>query len=149
MLRLNANPTNAIAAAVENSTVELEGEMKNNIRVSVPGGRTYRKGAIVRPLSRRNSTLRLRRRGDKVIVGYNFHRASRRGQAPAILSGRLINSIRGRRIAPFRGRVGVGVEYALPLDDPQGLDRPFFTSQVEKFRPVFYENIRRAWLLGK
>jgi hypothetical protein len=120
--------------------------MKENIQRSVPAGRTYRKTAIVRKSSRRTSGLKLAVRNGKVIVGYNFHRASRRGQPPAIDSGRLINGIRSTRIAAGHGRVGVAVDYALPLDDPEGLDRPFFSSRVALYRPVFFENIRRAWL---
>lgn len=145
----NGRPRAAIAAAVSNSTFQLERDIKENIQRSKPAGRTYRRTAIVRPESRRNSALKLPRRAGGVIVGYTFHRASRAGQAPAIDSGKLINSIKGKVVSPLRGRVGVGAEYALPLDDPNGLNRPLFTERVNKFRTVFFENIRRAWLAGR
>lgn len=124
--------------------------MKRNISVSVAAGRTYRRAAIVRKASRRNSGLKLKTRkgGSLVVVGFQFHRASRRGQPPAIDTGKLINSIRALRISKFRHRINVGALYGAYLDDPEVLDRPFFASRVELFRPVFFENMRRA-VLGK
>jgi hypothetical protein len=138
--------TDAIAGALANSTAELEGRIKTNIQSSRPTGHIYRRTPLVRKGSRRNSGLKLKpgNRAGTVIVGYTFHRASSPGQPPAIDTGRLINSIRGMRISDFQHRINVGVEYGLPLDDPAGLDRPFFTSEVEKYRPIFYENMRRA-----
>ncbi len=148
MLAPNANLTSAIAAAVSKSTVELERDIKENIASSIPAGRTYRKTPIVRKESRRNSTLKLPRVAGGLVVGFTFHRASRRGQPPAIRTGRLLNSIRSHKIAPYHGQVNAGVEYAQPLDDPAGLDRPFFHSRAELYRPRFFENIRRA-MIGK
>lgn len=135
----------AVPAAVVNSALELERDIKQNIAASVPAGRTYRRTAIVRASSRRNSGLKLKKRGNNVIVGYNFHRASRIGQAPAIDSGRLLNSIRGIKTGPVNARVNVGVNYGQPLDDPAYLDRPFFFLRAELYRPRFYENIRKAY----
>jgi hypothetical protein len=80
-----------------------------------------------------------------LIVGYNFHRASRAGQPPAILTGRLINSIRAYRVAEFKYRVGTSVVYAIYLDDPNGLNRPFFFSVAEQFRARFLEIMREAY----
>jgi hypothetical protein len=139
-----ARRINAIAAAVNKSGLELERDVKENIAASVPGGRVYRRSAIVARPSRRNNGLGLRRRGRNLIVGYNFHRASRRGQPPAIFSGRLINSIRSGRVGPLAARVWVGAFYGLILDDPAGLDRPFFHSRALLYHPRFTEKIRIA-----
>jgi hypothetical protein len=147
-LLTNGLRSDAIAAAIANSAAQLERDIKENIQRSIPSGRTYRRTPIVRKESRRNSTLKLRQARGGLIVGFTFHRASRPGQPPAIDTGRLINSIRGMQISKFQHRINVGAEYGLPLDDPEGLDRPFFTTRVEKFRPVFFENIRKA-ALGK
>lgn len=152
MLATNGPRGDAIAAALANSTAELEADIKTNIQRSRPTGRTYRRAPIVRKESRRNSGLRLRKLrrpgGSVLIVGYTFHRASAPGQPPAINSSRLINSIRGLKIAKFRFRINVGVEYGLPLDDPAGLNRPFFSSRVDRYRPIFFNNVRRAAGLG-
>jgi hypothetical protein len=85
-------------------------------------------------------------RKGRLVVGSTFYRASAPGQPPAIRTGRLLNSIGSRRIGPTAARVSVSVEYALPLDDPDGLDRPFFMSQAEMYRPRFEQNIADAYL---
>lgn len=51
-------------------------------------------------------------------------------------------------IGPMSGRVGVGAFYGLYLDDPNGLDRPFFMSRAELYRPRFLELIRVAAMPG-
>lgn len=141
-----------VSVAVGQAAAELEGRMKTRILQSKPSGRTYRLNAIVRKTGKRSirnvKGLRRVNDGKSVIAGYNFHRASRRGQPPAVLSGRLINSIRGRRIGDFTGRVGVGVVYAPRLDNPNGLDRPFFMSTARDYRPRFLQLIRAAWFAG-
>jgi hypothetical protein len=134
----------AISAAVGRSAVELESDIKLNIQKSVPAGRIYRIGSIVRRSNRRNAVKGLRKRGDKVIVGSTFYRASKRGQPPAIRTGRLLNSIGSRSISPTSARVSVSVDYAMPLDDPQGLDRPFFQSRALLFQPRFTQNVADA-----
>lgn len=138
----------AVTAAVMRAALEFETDVKTNIQRSIPGGRTYKTTPIVRRSTRRNSNLGLRRRPGGLVVGYNFHRASRRGQPPAILSGRLINSIRSRRLGPSSARAFVGALYGLILDDPQGLDRPFFHSRARIFAPRFVELINEAYRSG-
>lgn len=143
----------AVSVATGQAAAELEAAMKTNILRSKPAGRTYRTTAIVRKVGKRSIRavpgLRTRAGGTKAVVGYNFHRASARGQAPAVRSGRLINSIRGRRVADFTARVGVSVAYAPRLDNPNGLDRPFFFSQARLFRPRFLTLIKTAWTGGQ
>lgn len=143
IFRQGVNPA-AISAAVYKSAAELERDMKENIQKSTPRGRTYKKTAITRASTRSRAGLGLRRRGNRLIVGYQFHRASAPGQPPAIRHGRLINSIRATRNGPFSARVNCGVLYGRPLDDPAGLNRPFFISRAELYRPRFIENVRAA-----
>lgn len=138
------NRLGPIGEAVVKSALEYETDVKENIATTPKTGRTYRTTAIVRRGSRRNQGLGLRRRGRNLIVGYNFHRASARGESPAILSGRLINSITTSRIGPLSARTAVGAFYGLILDDPAGLDRPFFHSRAQLYFPRFVENIKAA-----
>ena len=142
----NASQASAIAAVIRRAVPELEADIKTNIRDSRPAGRTYRRTAIVRKGNRNNSSLQLRERNGKKIVGFNFHRASAPGQPPAIDTGRLINSIRGQIVGQLHGRLTVGAAYGVVLDDPQGLNRPFFFSRVNLYRPIFFENIRKAFI---
>lgn len=148
---LTGDPGGAVAKELGRSALQLERNIKENISSGRKTGRTYKRAALVRATSKRTAGLKLvpRSGGSRVVVGYTFHRASRRGESPAIDTGGLINSIRTTKLNRLRYRIGVGKDYGLPLDDPDGLDRPFFASQVEKFRPVFFENIRRAFLRGK
>jgi hypothetical protein len=149
MSTLTGPNAKAVSVQVGASAAELEGLMKQNIASSRPAGRTYSIGSILKRAGGKRSIRNvkgLRRRGDKVVVGSRIHRASAKGQPPAILSGRLVNSIRGRRIGEFTARVGVGVSYAVPLDNPNRLDRPFFISQARNYRPRFVARIRSAWL---
>lgn len=142
---LNGTTPSALTAAVRRSAAELESDIKLNMQRSIPGGRVYRIGSIVRKSNRRNAVPGLRKRGpDSVIVGSTFYRASRRGQPPAIKTGRLFNAIRSSSISPTSSRVAAAVAYALPLDDPDGLDRPFFMSRAELYRPRFVQNVSDA-----
>mgnify|MGYP000891393801 FL=1 len=52
-----------------------------------------------------------------------FHRASARGQRPAIDTGKLLNSIEDRRLGEFKAEVFAGAEYAKYLQSER-LDRP-------------------------
>lgn len=52
-----------------------------------------------------------------------FHRASARGQRPAIDTGKLLNSIEDRRFGEFKAEVFAGAEYAKYLQSER-LDRP-------------------------
>jgi hypothetical protein len=136
----------ALSSAVSVSAVELESNVKTNMQRSIPAGRTYRLGSIVRKSNRRNAVPGLVQRGSNVVVGSKFYRASKRGQPPAIRTGRLFNSIGSRRTGPLSARVSVSVAYAMPLDDPEGLDRPFFQSQAVAYFPRFQQNVKDAYL---
>lgn len=131
------------------SALELETDIKENMAGSRAAGITYKIGNITRRESRKTKGLKLRKaKNGQLIVGARFHRASARGQPPAIRTGRLINSIRARQIGavPPRFRVATSVKYAAPLDDPNGLNRPFFISRGEAYRPRYLENMRRAYM---
>lgn len=139
-----------LSAVIQLAGLELERDIKTTISSSKPAGRTYRRTRIVRnPSKSRPSGLRKYATAGgktKVIVGYNFHRASRRGQAPAIDTGRLINSIRMQKVSQLRVKVATSVLYAPILDDPAGLDRPFFESTVKANRTKYLKRIRREML---
>lgn len=133
--------------AVQRSGAELESEVKRTITESRPAGKTYRRGAITKKATKSNLTLGLRRskkNKNRVIAGSNFHRASKRGQAPAVDTGGLLNSIRAKKTGELKSTVAVGKAYGEILDDPARLDRPFFRSTVKEYLPKFKENIREV-----
>lgn len=158
-LRLNnpmwqtASRRRILDRAVQESGAELEAAMKRKMlpstREQQPTGRTYRRARITKAATKGNLALGLRRKKgakNRVVAGFEFHRASARGQAPAVDTGGLVNSIRARKTGPMKCRVSSGKAYARPLDDPNGLNRPFFSSTAEEFRPRFKENILAAML---
>lgn len=125
---------------------ELAGEQKELMTNSQPSGKTYRRGRITQALSKRNKNLGLRtfetKKGNKrAIVGFKFHRASRKGEPPAIDKGILRNSIKFKLVSDLKGQVSVGAKYGDVLDDPTKLNRPFFRKTVKNFQPKFQKNL--------
>jgi hypothetical protein len=133
--------------AVQESGAELEAEIKRTILESKPAGRTYRRGPITRKATAKNLPPGLRTQkgnSNNVIAGSNFHRASKKGQPPAVDTAGLINSIRAKKTGELKSTVATSKKYAEVLDDPKKLDRPFFKTTAEKFLPKFKENIKKA-----
>ncbi len=134
--------------AVRQSAAELEREIKQTILDSVPRGRLYRRGSITARATKAKLSLGLqRKKGTKtrLIAGSKFHRASARGQPPAVDSGKLLRSIRvqpGQK--PLQLKIIVGVSYAKRLDDPKGLNRPFVVRSRNNFRRKFKANVQKA-----
>lgn len=141
--------------AVQQSGAELEAAIKQKVLDSTPAGKTYRRAAIRRKIARRDlkffrSNKRVFKRkfttlfNETTAVGYNFHRASAKGQPPAVDHGGLINSIRTKRLGQLSVKVATSKAYAAILDDPKRLNRPFFASTVEEFKPKFKQNLQEA-----
>ena len=77
-----------------------------------PGsGRSYRKGSVI-------------------------HRASKPGDAPAVDTGRLVQSISAQQVTPFHWRVGTNLEYALLLEfgTAKIAPRPFMRPAAQALR---------------
>ncbi|MEO6588885.1 MAG: hypothetical protein ABIP06_06105 [Pyrinomonadaceae bacterium] len=132
---------------VSRSAIELEKEIKKVILESVPRGTLYGRGAITKIATKKNLGLGLRLVKNsrvRVIAGSRFHRASAKGQPFANDTGQTINSIRARDVSELKAQVSVGVKHAAILDSKNGLDRPFFASTAEKFKPRFKANIEKA-----
>jgi hypothetical protein len=56
-------------------------------------------------------------------------------------TGNTLNSIRAKRTGEMKAKVSSGSKIAEILDNPNKLDRPFFKSVAEKFKPKFKANI--------
>ena len=141
--------------AVQQSGAELESLIKQRILTGPKSGKTYRRGAIKKKVAKRDlvfyrSNRKVFKRtftglyAEKTTVGYQFHRASKKGESPASDTGGLANSIRAKKIGFLSVRVATSKRYALRLDSRQGLDRPFFASTAEEFKPKFKQNIADA-----
>ena len=133
--------------AVQQSGAELESRIKQKILTGPKSGKTYRRGAITRAASKKNLGLGLRKvknNSKRVVAGSNFHRASARGESPANDLGGLVNATRSKKTGEMRNTVANSKKYAPILDDPNGLDRPFFRSTADEFKPKFKQNIADA-----
>jgi len=134
----------ALYAVAEQAIADIH----ENIDASVPAGRTYRRGRIVRVATKKNAVQGLRSvvmsNGKKGrVVGNKFHKASASGQPPARDTSRLYRGMKMKRLAAYRIRVFNDVEYARYLEPPAKLNRPFFYSVIEKNRSK-YEGIVRT-----
>lgn len=105
--------------AVQQSAAELEAKIKQKILESSPAGKTYARGNI-------------------------FHRASRKGQPPAVFSGSLLISIRAKKLGELKSSVSTSKNYAPRLDNKNKLDRPFFESTAEAYKAQFKQNLTDA-----
>ncbi len=90
-------------------------------------GRTYRRGQGVK-------------RGGQVVA-YRFHRASAPGEAPAIDTGHLTNSLQVRQAAPLTDEVTAGAGYAWYLE--KRLNRQFLGPSMRDEEPAFRAGVNR------
>lgn len=68
--------------------------------------------------------------GNVYVRKGRVHRASAKGEAPAVDYGFLLNSIKADMRSPLQGVVSIGAEYGYILD--QLKDRPFVEPAIEK-----------------
>lgn len=137
-----------LSAVVITSSLELVNDVKlvlfaGNQQAS---GKIYRRAPITAKATKKTKALGLKtlitkKGNERAIIAYKFHRASAIGFAPATDHGGLIGSIAAVNLDELRSRVFVGKNYGAILDDPEGLNRPFFRVTVKKFKPKFKANI--------
>jgi HK97 gp10 family phage protein len=74
-----------------------------------------------------------------ITVGYKIHRASAPGEAPAVDTANLRNSIETDKIKEGLHAVSTNAEYAAGLEfgTPKMAARPFFRPALEKMRAAF------------
>jgi hypothetical protein len=140
-----------LSKVVKEAAIELRDDIVLNIQDGNQraAGITYRRGRITRAASKATKAIGLKHfttasGKQKAITGYKFHRASAKGQSPAIDTGGLIGGISAQDLSELKSRVFSAKAYGAALDDPAGLDRPFFHVRVEKFRQRFLEKVREA-----
>lgn len=75
-----------------------------------------------------------------------MHQASAPGEAPAIDTGNLINSIQTQMVSTYKGVVFTNAEYApvLELGGAHIAARPFFTPATAAAWPEFVEKMKRV-----
>lgn len=123
--------TDEVAKAVTKTALDVDRDIKKRMQQSPASGRVYRRGK-----GRNRSRL---------------HRASAPGQAPAIDTGRLINSIMFRQETPLTATVSSNAIYARRLEyggtDSRGVyiaPRPAWRPAVMMHEDKFRERIEAA-----
>ena len=78
--------------------------------------------------------------------GGRQHRASAPGEAPAVDTGYLKNSMQVKAIGPTEVEVGVTAEYAAKLEfgGAHVAPRPYMAPSVEQEKQKFFEDVARA-----
>ncbi len=155
LLARPASLREALEKVVAATAFDIERGVKERMRAP-KHGRTYRRGAITRKATRNTRALGLRERVTgrgqlspegfslekrRAVVGYKIHRASARGEAPAVDTSVLINSVKARPKG-WRAEIGSPVGYAWLLE--YVLDRPAFEPALEAARSPFQRKIDEA-----
>jgi hypothetical protein len=132
----------ALAKIVRETAFEVEADIKERMR-SPKSGRTYRRGVLTRKATKGTRSLGLRERTTKsgarlAIVGSRIHRASAPGEAPAVDTGQLINSI-STQVDDLHASVSTPLQKAIWLEEgtrkiaPRPSFEPAATDAREKF----------------
>jgi len=139
----------ALAKVVAETAFEIERDVKLQMRAP-KSGRAYGRGVIGRRVSRVTRGLSFGERTTaagrrQAIVGSKFHRASAPGQAPAVNTGVLVNSVRAVPKG-LRATIGSSVAYAAALEfGTRGVAaRPAFAPALERARPNFERKVDEA-----
>jgi hypothetical protein len=108
-----------MARLVQTTAVQIEAEIKKDM-ASTKHGQLYKRGK-------------------------KTHVASAPGEAPAIDTGTLVNSIQSVEDVPFAAEIGTSIEYAPLLEDgtQQIQPRPAFKRAEKKFKNIFQRNANK------
>lgn len=137
-----------IDAIVQKTALDI-GEDAETSMSGEKHGRLYRiKAMTVGAKGRRGKGLiaaGAKARNGRVTVGYKVHRASAAGEAPAIDTGNLANSIQTRKTGQGSAVVEVGAEYGLPLElgTRKMAARPFMRPAADRGWPKFLEALKQ------
>lgn len=132
------------------------------LKMSLPKhGRTYRTSPIKKVVSSKGKLAkelkaaglkygtRLTKKGKEqsvFVTGYKMHRASAPGEAPAVDTGHLTNSVQVRMIGTLTAEIAFTAEYAAPLEygSAHVAARPFLLPSLEEERASFEDELRKV-----
>jgi hypothetical protein len=79
--------------------------------------------------------------GGRAFRGGGRYRASAKGEAPAVRSGRLFNSLKESYPDKLTGVLTIDTPYAAYLEPPAPLDRPFALVSAETIASRFNQSL--------
>lgn len=112
-------------------TVLIEDKASSVIRRAIPAIRVEMQRRFLLPKSGRFYGRGKVQGGGRAFRGGGRYRASAKGEAPAVRSGRLFNSWRDSYPDKLTGILATDVPYAVYLEPPALLDRPFALVSAE------------------
>jgi len=111
--------------------VLIEDKASKVIRKAIPAIRDEMRRRFLLPKSGRFYGRGKVQGGGRAFRGGGRYRASAKGEAPAVRSGRLFNSWRDSYPDKLTGILATDVPYAVYLEPPAPLDRPFALVSAE------------------
>lgn len=122
-----------LTAAINDRAIRvlIEDRAGQVIRKVLPAMRLEMQRRFRLPKSGRFYSRGQQQGGGRAFRGGGRYRASAKGEAPAIRSGRLFNSIKESYPNKLTGVITIDTPYAAYLEPPAPLDRPFALVSVE------------------
>lgn len=112
-------------------------------------GRLYKAGTKRRKATKKDVAAGFAKvRGQSFVTGYKLHRASGPGEAPAVDTSELINSLEIAAPGKWERQVGTNTEYAPPLEfgslNGKLKARPFLRPAAKKMQGKIFARMRSA-----
>lgn len=120
-----------ISITIRDRTPELMQKLDAAIERFVVKGADYIQGQLERTLNLGDRSGRIYKRGKTRI-----HQASAPGEPPKSDSSNLVGSIQQIFPSTLEAKIGTPVEYALYLEDPNGLNRPLWQKTADDSLPT-------------
>jgi hypothetical protein len=135
---------------VQKTALDILGDARQSMS-GEKHGRTYSVKAIFAKASGKKGKAMIssgsRSRNGKVVTGYKTRRASAPGEAPAMDTGHLANSIQKIKTQMGGAIVAVGADYGVPLEigSRKMAARPFMKPAAERAWTGFLAALIQMW----
>jgi hypothetical protein len=121
--------------------VLIEDKANKVIRKAIPAIRVEMQRRFLLPKSGRFYGRGKVQGGGRAFRGGGRYRASAKGEAPAVRSGRLFNSLKESYPDKLTGVLTIDTPYAAYLEPPAPLDRPFALVSAETIASRFNQSL--------
>ena len=121
--------------------VLIEDKVASVIHKVIPALRVEMQGRFLLPKSGKFYSRGKGQGGGRAFRGGGRYRASAKGEAPAVRSGRLFNSWKESYPDKLTGLLVTDVPYAVFLEPPAPLDRPFALVSAETIAQRFNQRL--------
>ncbi len=122
-------------------SVLVEDKAASIIRKALPAMRLEMQRRFLLPKSGKFYSRGKSQGGGRAFRGGGRYQASAKGEAPAVRSGRLFNSIKDNYPSKTEGTLTIDAPYAAYLEPPAPLDRPFALVSAETVVDRFNQSL--------